>query len=240
MLHVFLRHCFTSSASSGKGRPQGFDRRELLREFANHTASHDGIDITVFVDCFGHEGELASGGTELASGGTEVHFAEAEAFQRGWKIQSVSRGSESRAFISLLNHIQDLRLPPDDIIVILEDDYKVAAGWEQATKEGLELADYLTLYDHPDKYQAQYSSLVSRLWKTQSCHWRSTPSTTNSFACRVKTLEEDIDTQRQFSSYSDVTADHYRWLELWKQGRVLISSIPAYWSHEEEGMQCKV
>lgn len=225
MLHVFLRHCFASAASAGKGRPHGFDRKKLLQQFANRTIQ-DSVKVTLFVDCFGHEGE--------------THFAESIAFQHGWKITTLSCGSESRAFIQLLNHIESLRLPPDDIVVILEDDYAVAAGWEQAIKEGLQIADYVSLYDHPDKYQSQYSSLVSRLWKTGQCHWRTTPSTTNSFACKVKTLEQDIGTQRQFSSYSDVTADHFKFVELWKQGRVLISSIPAFWSHEEAGMQCKV
>jgi hypothetical protein len=132
-----------------------------------------------------------------------------------------------------------LKWPDEDIVVFLEDDYLFNKNWIQYIKEGLQFADYVTLYDHPDKYTNMYSTLVSKLFKG-TIHWRTTPSTTNSYACLIKTLRDDYDIHWSFCQGNGVTLDHQKFLSLWKLGKSLISSIPAFWSHEEMFMQCKV
>ncbi len=58
--------------------------------------------------------------------------------------------------------------------------------------EGLSLADYVTLYDHPDKYSAEYAfGETSKVMKTKSSHWRYTVSTCMTFATTVRMLKRD-------------------------------------------------
>ncbi len=104
------------------------------------------------------------------------------------------------SFVHMLNKIRSERLP-DDIVYLLEDDYVHLPGSKEMLIEGLEIADYVTLYDHPDKYRlagAGGNTLNAkklrrvRVYLSRTHHWRETDSTTMTFACRVKTLLEDF------------------------------------------------
>jgi hypothetical protein len=96
------------------------------------------------------------------------------------------------------------------------------------------LADYVTLYDHKDKYFfPMYHSLQSRIFHTKSCHWRTTPSMTQTFAVRWKTLMEDLSIHRKFSKSRQISQDHLKFLALSRQGRTLISSLPGFSTHAE-------
>ena len=93
--------------------------------------------------------------------------------------------------------------PDEDIVYMLEDDYLHLSGSMQLIIEGLEIADYVTLYDHSDQYMtfdrnkpgaAPLNRFGLHRWKifvTEHSHWRETPSTTMTFAARVKTLKAD-------------------------------------------------
>ena len=97
-------------------------------------------------------------------------------------------------------------------------------------------ADYFTLYDHPDKYYLpMYEQLTSKVIATDNIHWRSTPSTTCTFACRYETLNKYFDTHLEFCK-GEYTRDHDMFTELWKKGSNLISCIPGYSTHVESNM----
>jgi hypothetical protein len=117
----------------------------------------------------------------------------------------------------------------------VEDDYLHRPGWIEVLKEGFSLpADYVTLYDHRDKYfYPMYRTLDARLFVTKSCHWRTTPSTTNTFAARFGTLMQDLALQRRFSKGRSITEDHRKFCTLGKKGRVLISPLPGWSTHVE-------
>ena len=92
------------------------------------------------------------------------------------------------------------RYAPEDFLYLLEDDYLHLPGSRQALLEGLEIADYVTLYDNPDMYHPDGTSMnpfvhddmpKSSIYLTAHTHWRSTVSTTMTFAAQVKTLLED-------------------------------------------------
>ncbi len=99
------------------------------------------------------------------------------------------------------------RYAPDDNLYLLEDDYLHLPGSREALLEGLEIADYVTLYDHPDMYHPDGKGPnpfvhdgmpQSSIFLTAHSHWRSTVSTTFTYATRVKTLLEDRDLWKYF------------------------------------------
>lgn len=145
------------------------------------------------------------------------------------------------------NHALDLALTHDDnsIIYFMEDDYLHRSGARKILLEGFTLnTDYVTLYDHPDKYmdpiilKKLYKPLVknsgenTRVMITDSCHWKATNSTTMTFAARVKTLKKDERVLRKFTDGS-YPLDYKMFLKLRKKGKILISSIPGYSTHGE-------
>ena len=99
------------------------------------------------------------------------------------------------------------RYAPDDKVYLLEDDYLHLPGSREAILEGLEIADYVTLYDHPDMYHPDGKGPnpfvhddmpKSSIFLTAHTHWRSTVSTTMTFAAKVQTLLEDRDIWNRF------------------------------------------
>ena len=99
-------------------------------------------------------------------------------------------------------------------------------------------ADYYTLYDHPDKYWLpMYDDLTSKIIATPSTHWRTTPSTTNTYACTYETLMKHFDTHVKYCDLIEKwTKDHDKFTDLWNQGSNLISCIPGYSAHVEANM----
>jgi hypothetical protein len=175
----------------------------------------------------------------------EVHFVEDPILRNLYAQEGVTYdvlkakgGCEKAAFQNSLYFVQTRGWPQDDIVVFFEDDYAVAQNWLDLVPEGLQFGNYATLYDHPDKYSSIYPTLLSRLYQGELSHWRSTPSTTNSYFCTVRTLLEDMNTHRAYSEGLGVTPDHEKFIHLWSVGRSLVSCIPGAWSHEEVGMRC--
>lgn len=116
----------------------------------------------------------------------------------GLKIEVTSNGNSGTCryiFETVIN-----RYAPEDFLYLLEDDYLHLPGSRQAMLEGLEIADYVTLYDHPDMYHPDGKGMnpfvhddlpKASIYLTASTHWRSTVSTAMTFAAQVKTLLED-------------------------------------------------
>jgi hypothetical protein len=117
---------------------------------------------------------------------------------RGLTFEETSLGNAGS-----LQYLLELvgRLPDDEAVYLLEDDYLHRQGSKRVLLEGLEIADYVTLYDHPDKYRTaakggnpfNFAALQkNRIYLTASSHWRETNSTPMTFACRAGTLKEDM------------------------------------------------
>lgn len=157
-----------------------------------------------------------------------------------FKTVSVQAGTEARSFLETLR-LALSAADDDDIVYLCEDDYWHRAGWPAVLREGLREYDYVTLYDHPDKYPGAPTP-VDYLWRrhpvvraTPSCHWRATVSTTNTYACVARTLRQDADIHASFSATRRTTADHEKFMGLWSSGRSLGSSVPAWATHAEVG-----
>ena len=108
------------------------------------------------------------------------------------------------------------RYAPEDFLYLLEDDYLHLPGSRAILLEGLSIADYVTLYDHPEAYQRDGKSMnpfvhddkpKSSIFLTAHTHWRSAVSTTMTFAAKVQTLREDRDVFIKFCQWN-VPADY--------------------------------
>ena len=129
----------------------------------------------------------------------------------------------------------------DDCVYFLENDYLHKNGSLGVLKEGLlcKESDYVTLYDHPDKYGyvSDNKCIVSggestRLLLTSSSHWKITNSTTMTFAAFVGTLRKDKDLFWKWTKTKH-PFDFQIFMALARRRRVLISPVPGYSTHGE-------
>ncbi len=218
-IHIFCRHCHYSEASAHKARFASFDKQRYLRNLIDTTSGDPNVHITFLLDTF-HPME-------------EEHFLRKET---DFPLLEFKAGSEAASFLYMLEYVNRQKLSPDAIIYFLEDDYIHRPGWVDALREAFTLpgVDYATLYDHKDKYfLPQYDVLHSRIFHTHTCHWRTTPSTTNTYAMQLKTLRKHIHIHRMFSLGRTITADHDKFVKLAEEGATLISSIPGFSTHAE-------
>jgi hypothetical protein len=222
-MKIFFR---TTSHKSGKFGPDWFSYEScfenLLKEFPNKE------DITVFFD-----GEPSS-----------EHFVS----NYNCKIVHTNAGSEAQSFTNLIDYIIGLNLPGDEIVYIVEDDYLHRPNAMKILQEAFDCldTDYVTLYDESAKYFPGYFEQFAYGFKTnliftESTHWKTTPSTTNTFATRVKTLREDIEEHKKFSAPPlTISEYHKKFHALWAKGRMLVSSLPGYSTHVENMLMSPV
>ncbi|WP_256010776.1 hypothetical protein [Desertivirga xinjiangensis] len=150
---------------------------------------------------------------------------------------SASIGNGAGTFNIALDYALDF--PEDEIVYFLENDYLHKDGASSALLEGINLnVDYVSLYDHPDKYMAGFNPYVeggseeTRVMLSKSCHWKITNSTTMTFASTVKTLKEDQQILREFTNGTH-PFDFDMFLTLKNKGRKLITPLPSYSTHGE-------
>lgn len=130
----------------------------------------------------------------------------------------------------------------EESVYFCEDDYAHIAGSRDVLLEGLTIADYVTLYNHPDKYIPASKggnmyieddgTEATRIGKTQSSYWALTNSTTMTFAASVRVLKEDAEIWRKHTSGS-YPRDFDCFIELRNMGRRLVQPIPTKSTHCE-------
>ena len=162
------------------------------------------------------------------------------------KAQIVNIGNGAGTFNLSLDHASGLTnilmVTDDEIIYFLEDDYFHKAGSQKILEDGFDLGmDYVTLYDHPDKYlnpieggnpYCEGRSEFTRVYLGNNSHFKTTNSTTMTFAAKVKTLKDDQVILRKWTA-GEHPHDFQLFLELQKKGKRLTSSIPGYSTHGE-------
>ena len=130
----------------------------------------------------------------------------------------------------------------DEIIYFIENDYLHKPGSQKIIKEAFELgASFVSLYDHPDKYigpdkggnpYCEGGAEDTRVYLTDSCHWKITNSTTMTFAAKVSTLKRTEEILRKHTSTTHPN-DFSMFLELREKNELLVTSIPGYSTHGE-------
>jgi hypothetical protein len=220
MIRIFQRHCNFSSNSHNKPRPDWFDREKIFDSLVS--SLDERVEYIAFHDS--------------GNGGIENHFLS----KRDVNKISMKGGNDAQSFLNLLNYVIKQDYNDEDIIYFLEDDYLHKPGWVDILLEGFEYigADYFTLYDHPNKYYpGMWDKLPSYLMLSPSAHWRTTVSTTNTYACKFKTLKQHFNIHVQYCDLIEKwTKDHDKFTHLWNIGSNLISCIPGYSTHVEGEM----
>jgi hypothetical protein len=142
----------------------------------------------------------------------------------------VTKSSNAKSFIWSIKKAIEL-FSDDEEIYFCEDDYFHRLTSEIVLQEGLKISNYVTLYDHPDKYNKFGVSESSVVYRTKSCHWRKCVSTCMTFGTHVKDLKEDFEILNRWTTGSH-PHDHQMFHELTTQkGKSLISAIPGLACH---------
>jgi hypothetical protein len=155
-------------------------------------------------------------------------------------IEKVSVGHGAGTFNLALNNA--LKLDDKETVYFVENDYLHKHQSPKIIQEGIDLgASFVSLYDHPDKYLppelggnplCQMGAEDTRVYLTKSTHWKITNSTTMTFASKVSALKRVEKVLRNFTSNS-YPEDFKMFIELRKQGELIISPIPGYSTHGE-------
>lgn len=218
-IQVFLRHCYHSKLQDlpDSKRPSWFNKYKVFQNFKN-TIDSQLIDYTIVYDEF--------------YGSIEKTFLRSEK-----NVNIVRCGLENDSFLETLDIVKSKNFDDETIIYFLEDDYVHRFGWGKVLLEGFEIGtSYVTLYDL-DFYIGK--GYLTELFLTSSSHWRVVPATTNTFACKYKTLIEDFDIHRKHSMegvrYSNGdrmhSDDHAKFIELGKNKKYIASPIPGWSTH---------
>ena len=211
-IEIFYRDMYyhPEYKESNKNRPKWFERSNIWRNF-RRTLDFSIINFNYILD-YPFDDELQ------------------KPFE--FKIHQIRAGTDQSAFFELMKILEKTDFKPNQIIYIVENDYLHRPGWCEILLEGFEHGDYVTLYDHPDKY-TDYTDLQSKIFVTKSCHWRTIPSTTNTFAVKYSILMEDMELHKYYAEFGiqGLAHDHTKFLDLGKKGRKIISSIPGYSTH---------
>ena len=212
-IEIFVRHCNLSSHSIGRKRLPSFSR-ELCYHNLKRTSKTDLVNITFMMD-----------------GDEKKHFLKDE---KDHEVIKIKGGTEAKSFQNLVEYVNKRDFSDETIIYLLEDDYFHKDNWPDILLEGFEIsADYISLYDHKDKYcSPEYIKWTSKIFISKSCHWRTTPTTTNTYAMKFKTFKQHFDIHKKFSDLKTGSSkDHNKFLHLWNNGYNLFTSIPGYSTH---------
>jgi hypothetical protein len=158
------------------------------------------------------------------------------------RIETVrtSEGSSAASFRAVLKAA--LEFDDDEVVYFVEDDYAHLKYSRTVLLEGIERADYITLYNHPDKYLpasqggnpliGDDAAEATKVFVTDNSYWMMTNSTTMTFATTVKTIREDEEVWFRFTDGS-YPHDMKIFLELRTKGRTLVQPIPTKSTHCE-------
>jgi len=214
-IKVFLRQWNGATSRKQHVRPDWFSYEKCYRSIKD---SKD-IDITILLD-----------GTQ-----EKHHFG----FDNSDSVIEFTGGSDFKSFEFCLKTMEAANLKDDDIVYIVEDDYLHKEGWSDILLEAYDSfdVDYVTLYDHKDKYfLPMYEELQSKILCTENSHWRTTPSTCNTYSGRWATFKKHMHIHKKYCITENAVGayDHSKFVELWQSGSNLISSIPGFTTHCEQ------
>jgi hypothetical protein len=103
-------------------------------------------------------------------------------------------------------------------------------------------SSFVSLYDHPDKYldpskggnpYCEGGAEDTRVYLTDSCHWKITNSTTMTFASTVEALKRTEPVLRKYTNQGHYPDDFKMFLHLRDENELLVTPLPGYATHGE-------
>jgi hypothetical protein len=207
-----------SDKGNQNGKPNFFDIKNCLNNFLKHFPINAN-DITLIADNV-----------------EDYTYTWLESLFKYEKIRRTNVGNAKGAIYALNLALEICN--DDDFVYFVEDDYLHKKNSKVVLLEGLQKFDYVTLYDHLDKYMSpspnpyvKSGGEKTTVYLTKSCHWKLTNSTTMTFATTVKYLKSDKLIFETFCQGS-IPSDFKLFMELVTQrNRTLGSPLPGYSSH---------
>jgi len=136
-----------------------------------------------------------------------------------------------------------LKLDDKEVVYFVENDYLHRQQSPKIIQEGLNLgAAFVSLYDHPDKYldpskggnpYCEGGAEDTRVYLTDSCHWKITNSTTMTFASTVEALKRTEPILRKYTNQGHYPDDFKMFLHLRDENELLVTPLPGYATHGE-------
>lgn len=201
-----------------KTRPTYFNKRKIFINFLNEFGSENTIVVA---------DNVSDESIEFLS----KHISSNKIIRTDYKNGALS-------FLYSAEYIIDNYKNDETIVYFVEDDYIHKPNSKKVLLEGAKISDYVTLYDHPDKYGGNPYVIDGGertiLYLTDSLHWKITNSTTMTFATKINILKQDYLIYRKHC-HTGYPHDFEMFLELGKY-RKLISSVPGYSTHCENGV----
>jgi len=208
-IHIFYRH-YDIEGTDNKVRPPWFNFEKCFVNLLN-TIQGKNVDLHVIMD-----------------GSIDNNFI--RKYKDKYTLHSIKTNSDYGSYLETYKYIKTLNIEDNDLIYFLENDYLHVEGW---TEKIIDLfstysdLNYVSLYDCEDKYSApMYDDLISKIFVTNTCHWRTTPSTCGSYVIPKNIFIEDEDVN------TGGPGDHHKFLYLNKiRNRFVLTPMPGLSTH---------
>jgi hypothetical protein len=224
-IHLYYRHVHSksnvNSRDPNKVRPSWFSHENCFRNLIDtitYDAACNKVKLNIVYD----------GTTEDLQNDFVLNYISNPKININ--VFLIDAGSDLNSFVTTLQIAKTNECSEEDIIYLLENDYLHQYDWiEKAIKafESKHKIDYVSLYDHYDKYIYEiYDSLLSKVYFIGQHHWRTSPSTCASFMCKKKTLMDD------FQILTSGITDFYFFTKIVNEkNKNLITPIPGLSTH---------
>jgi hypothetical protein len=214
-IHIFYSH-YSVTHTDNKNRPSWFDYEKCFINLINTIKDKDNIKLNILMD-----GKIDS--NWISKYKTLYNYYEFI----GGNIDTITK--------EVYKFIKNYKCDSDDLIYILENDYLHLKFWDEKLIElysTFQNLNYISLYDHNDKYfLPQYENLTSKIFTTNSHHWRTVPSTCGSFIVPKKIFDEDYEIQ------TTIIGDHNKHIYLNEhRNRFILTPIPGLSTHCADGL----
>ncbi len=224
-LHIYYRHVHSKaeqrSRDPNKSRPEWFSYEACFRNLL----------ATIQHDPFAHRVRLT-----VMFDGTQEDYADdfvskySNNLGLGLGLAFLQAGSDMNSAILTAHHVYHSQIPDGDVVYMLENDYLHQPNWVSKVFDLYDselFFDYVSLYDHGDKYfLPMYDDLSSRVLHSGTHHWRTAPSTCGSYLSEITQFRLDYDV------FQSGIQDFYLFQTLVEQRqRVLLTPIPGLSTH---------
>jgi hypothetical protein len=212
-IHIFYTH-YNVEGRGNKYRPYFFDYETCFKNLLVTIKDKPHVKLNVIMD-------------------GKIEFNWINKYKEYYTAHEVEGGDMVKAGHAMFNLLKSIKdtIGNNDIIYILENDYLHVNNWVDKVTElftTFNNLNYITLYDHNDKYTWMhlYEDLVSKIFVTNTHHWRTIPNTCGSYLCPKSIFFEDVDDQ--IREVGD--ANKWLWLEQ-NKGRFMLSALPGLSTH---------